>query len=200
MLDVAINFLAAQLDAYRRARGNLMPPGQGEPAKPWVVPTRIANDKGELLVAKDSIGVALVNIEEERTAPEQLPDVRRIGTRNVVFEPELRLNLTLLFAASDDGGKAYGDALKSLSMLLTFFQANPSFSPDRHPALDPRITKLSLKLLTPTYEQLNPLWSFVGGKQLPSALYHARMVALQDEQPASVGEPIVEIDQAVGMR
>jgi hypothetical protein len=197
MLDVAIGFLAQQLNAHRAARSGV---GRAASASfpTWAVATRLVNDKGDSAVPKGGVGFALVNVEEERAAPAQIPEARRVGDRHVMFEPELKLNLSLLFAASDD--PSYAHALQSLSTVLTFFQAHSLFTPERNPDLDARVTRLAVSLVTPTYEQLNQLWSFVGGKQLPSALYRVRLVALQDEEPVGVGEPILRIDQAVGMR
>jgi hypothetical protein len=192
MLDVALEFLAQQLNAYRGART-----GAGAGAQ-WVVPTRLVTDKGDSQVPANRVGVALINVEEERALRDQLPESRRVGDRHVVFEPELKLNLVLLFVASDVGG--YPAALRSIADILTFFQARPVFTPERDPGLDPRITRLGVDLLTLTYEQLNQVWSFVGGKQLPSAAYRVRLVALQDEQPLGVGVPITTFEHALGSR
>jgi hypothetical protein len=41
------------------------------------------------------------------------------------------------------------------------------------------------------------VWTFVGAKYLPSAVYRVRLVALQDDEPASVAPPITRIDAAV---
>ena len=81
--------------------------------------------------------------------------------------------------------------------MLTFFQSHSVFTRARYPGLDPRIEKLGVDLMSLGYEQLNQVWTFVGAKYLPSAVYRVRLVALQDDEPASVAPPITRIDAAV---
>ena len=81
--------------------------------------------------------------------------------------------------------------------MLTFFQARPVFTRERYAGLDPRIDKLGVDLISPSFEQLNQMWAFVGAKQLPSALYRVRLVALQDAEPASIQAPITAIGSSV---
>jgi|SRR5437879_8414508 len=186
MLDVAVNFLAKELNAYLLARTG----GTFGSA----LLSRIANDTGKWAIPDDQIGVALVSVEEERALKSQLPQTVYADGRHVVLEPELKLNLHLLFAANF---KQYDQGLRQLSHLLTFFQAHTVFTRERYPGLDPRIEKLGVDLISLTFEQLNQLWAFVGAKQLPSALYRVRLVALQDLEPTAVQPPITTIASTV---
>jgi hypothetical protein len=94
----------------------------------------------------------------------------------------------------------YDVALKYLSLVLTYFQSHPAFTTDNQPALDPRIGKLTVELQSLTYEQLNQIWAFIGGKLLPSIVYKVRMVALQDETPKAVQPPITQIKSDIRSR
>ena len=67
-----------------------------------------------------------------------------------------------------------------------YFQAHSSFTFEEYPALDPRIGKLTVELQSLNYEQLNQVWAFIGGKQLPSAIYKFRMVVLQDDVQTAI--------------
>jgi hypothetical protein len=156
--------------------------------------TRIATDAGKWAIPDDQVGVALLNVEEERAVRSQLPQAAYVEGRQVLREPEIKLNLSLLFAAHF---KNYDQGLKQLSYVLTFFQARPAFTRARYPALDPRIEKLGVDLMTLGYEQLNQIWAFVGAKQLPSAVYRVRLVVLQDDEPAAVQPPITRLGATV---
>src|SRR5206468_23406 len=83
--------------------------------------------------------------------------------------------------------------LKYISYALTFLQAHSSFTQETYPGLDPRIERLTTELQSLTYEQLNQIWAFIGGKQLPSAVYKVRMVVLQDVEPAAIAPPITRV-------
>ncbi len=195
MLDVAVTFLADELNSHLRKRGVL---AQQEDI---VVPSALVNDKGEWLLSGGKIGLTLINIEEERILREQLPERVYLDGNHVVLQPALKLNLTVLFAArfaQDEAG--YKSALNFLSQVLTFFQAHPSFSPDNSPGLDARIEKLNVELLSHTHEQLNQIWACLGSKYLPSVIYRVRVVTLQDREPAAIVRPITEINTAVSVR
>ena len=155
------------------------------------------DDAGKWAVTEDRIGAALINVEEERAVKSHLPETTYVNGRNVVQQPGLKLNLHLLFAAHF---KHYDEALRYLSHVLTYFQSHPAFTPDSYPGLDARIEKLVPELQSLNYEQLNQVWAFIGGKQLPSALYKVRVVVLRDEEPLSVGPPILEISSVLSGR
>ena len=188
MLHLAADFLRQELNGWLLQRT-----GSSDPFGTAVL-SRIANDSGKRDIPNDRIGVALVNVEEERTVRSQLPQPAYVDGRPVMREPEVKLNLHLLFAAHFN---SYETALKQLSFVLTFFQGHPVFTAERYPALDPRIRKLGIDLISLSFEQLNQLWAFLGAKQLPAALYRARLVALQDDEPAAVGTPITRIGASV---
>lgn len=186
MIDVAAAFLVRELNAYMLARTGT--------AFGAAVVSRIVADNGKWAVPDDQVGVALASVEEERALRSQLPQSILADGRQVVLEPELKLNLNLLFAANF---KQYDQGLRQLSLVLTFFQSHGTFTRERYPALDSRIEKLGVDLVSLTFEQLNQLWAFVGAKQLPSALYRVRMVVLQDLQPAGAEPPITRIGSTV---
>lgn len=182
MLHLAADFLTRELNAWLLARtGTSFGAAQL---------TSVVTDAGKWAIPDDQIGVALVNVEEERALRSQLPQAQYIDGRQVIVEPEIKLNLHLLFAAQF---KRYDQALRQLSLVLTFFQSHPVFTRERYPGLDARIEKLAVDLISLSFEQLNQLWAFVGAKQLPSAVYRVRLVALQEGEPAAIQPPITTI-------
>jgi len=195
MLDIAVTFLADELNSYLRKRGALTG------SQDIVLPFTLVTDKGEWVLPEGKIGLTLVNIEEERVLREQLPDRIYLEGSHVVLQPVLKLNLTVLFAArfaQDTAG--YRSSLNFLSHVLTFFQANPSFSADNSPGLNGNIEKLNVELLSYTAEQLNQTWAYLGSKYLPSAIYRIRMILLQDTEPMGIGKPVSAINAEVTAR
>lgn len=190
MLDVALKFLQDQLAEHLRTR-------TGSDAVK-VKMCRLVDDTGKVAFPTDGLGtlaMSVINIEEERVFKAQTPGISYRNGVQVETEPELKLNLLLLFAANF---VQYEVALQYLSHLLLFFQANPAFTPERHPSLDARLGKLVMELQSLSLDQVNQIWAFVGGKQLPSVAYKLRLVVLQPETPARVQPPITSVAANVG--
>jgi hypothetical protein len=179
MLDLALQFLHRQLDQYFTLRS-------GSDAVTTLL-TRVVDEAGKYAFEQGHIGMSVVNIEEERSVKEHLPHYAYINGVHVVHQPELRLNLYVLFTANL---KVYDEALKYLAYVMTFFQSHPSFTSESYPDLDPRIEKLIVELQSLNLEQVNQLWGFLGAKQLPGIVYKVRMIALQDGEPGAVQPPI----------
>ena len=186
MLDVALNFLTAELNSYLVARGARK--ATDEIGKVEV--GKLVDDAGKWAIKDDHIGAALIHIEEDRVMKSHLPEAVVSGGKHVVLEPRLKLNLHVLFAAKF---QRYEEGLRLLSLVLTYFQAHSIFAPDTYPGLDSRIERLTVELQSLSYEQINQVWAFIGGKQLPSAIYKVRMIALQDTEPRAVQPPVSEI-------
>ncbi|QSQ13857.1 DUF4255 domain-containing protein [Myxococcus landrumensis] len=183
MLDIALKFLAQELNAYLLTRTG------SEFGKAEM--TRLVDDTGKYVLKEDQLGVSLIHLEEERVLKSQMPETRLTGGKHVLLEPPLKLNLHILYAARFTH---YDQALRYLAHVLTFFQAHPSFTPEAYPGLDGRIEKLTAELQSLSYEQVNQVWAFVGGKQLPSAIYKVRMVLLQDTAQTSIQQPLTQLD------
>jgi hypothetical protein len=182
MIDVALQFLRDEVSAFflssigaSAAEVNL---------------SSVLDTQGKYAIKNDSIGVSIINIEEERTVKTHLPQHVYLNGQHVISEPELKLNLYILFSANFG---LYDQALKYLSFILRYFQTHPSFTQDEFPALDPRIEKLVLELQSPSFEQWNQIWSYHGGKQLPSVLYKARLVVIEPAAPSAVRPPVTKI-------
>ena len=188
VLDVALSFLVNSLNGYVVRRT-----GEGTFGKADTGP--LVDDGGRWALGVDSMRACLLSIEEERVVRAQLPDTRPANGRVVALAPELKLNLHVMFAARF---QQYDQGLKYLSLVLTYFQSRSSFTRSDSPDLDPRIERLVVELQTLTFEQLNQVWAFVGGKLLPSAIYKIRMVVLQDREPLAIGDPITTLNIDLG--
>jgi hypothetical protein len=182
MLNITLQFLKEELNSYLHVRASTN--------SDVVKVSGIVDETGKYAFDKDLIAASIINIEEERILKSHLNQYELVNNQHVVLKPELKLNLYILFAANF---KLYEVALKYLSHLLTFFQSNPIFTPTEYPALDQRIEKLTMELQSPSFEQLNQIWSFIGGKQLPSVLYKLRMVVLQETAQSAIQPPLTII-------
>jgi hypothetical protein len=182
VLNITLQFLKDELNTYLQARTGTI--------TDVIKVCSIVDETGKYAFDKDLIGASIINIEEERILRSHLNQYELVNNQHVVLKPELKLNLYILFAANF---KLYEVALKYLSHLLTFFQSHPMFTPTEYPALDQRIEKLIMELQSPSFEQLNQIWAFIGGKQLPSVLYKLRMVALQETAQSAIQPPLTII-------
>jgi hypothetical protein len=189
MIEVALQFLKVELNTF------LLTMTGSDRVKLEL--SNLVDDAGKYAFPQDSIGASVVNIEEERTVKTHLPQYAYVNGEHVISEPELKLNLYVLFAANF---KLYDEALKYLSYVLIYFQSHPSFTEAEFPDLDVRIEKLILELQSPTFEQWNQIWGFNGGKQLPSIIYKLRMVILHPETPESVQPPLTKIGVSIHSR
>jgi hypothetical protein len=121
--------------------------------------------------------MSLVNVEEDRIAKQQENFVRTDASTRYK-SPQLYLNLYILFAVNRS---TYSDSLVWLGHILQFFQFQNVFTPITHPALDPRIEKIIVDLCSLSFEQVNHLWSTLGGKYLPSVMYKLRQVTIDED-------------------
>ena len=183
MIDAALKFLADQVNAQllKRTGSSL-----GE-----AIAGPLVDDKGAWVQPLDTLRLALFQIDEERSLREQMPSRVLVGGREVVMSPPLKLNLVVVFAARF---QQYDQALRTLSLVLGYFQSHPIFTPADSPGMATGIDRLAVELQSYGPEQLNQMWTCFGGKHLPSVIYRLRMVVLQDDEPSVTGLPITSID------
>jgi hypothetical protein len=195
MMVEAMGLLLNQLNAYiATADGS----GPGAPAH--AVLGNVAHlDRLEVAAELDNhVVLSLVKIEEERALRNGktfAPD----ATGLIVYRNRpLHLNLFLLFTSNY---RVYPTALRRLTQLLTFFQGKQKFTLANSPGSLPQPPiadfSLTMDLLSPTFEEVNHLWGFLGARQSPFALYRGRLVGLTD-MPALDGTGMVQEIEVVG--
>lgn len=134
--------------------------------------------------------LSLVNVEEDRIVKQQ-ENFFKSDNAVTYKNPPLHLNLYIVFSVNRTD---YAESLKWLSYIIQYFQFQKVFSPLSHPALDPKIQKIMLDLHSLSFEQVNHLWSILGGKYLPSVLYKIRQITIDEDATISGGGLITEID------
>lgn len=135
--------------------------------------------------------MSLVNLQEETTLKNS-SNYRLENGRTVYYNPPVHLNLFILFSVLHN---QHETALQLLSRVIEFFQSQKEISPIATPAAGSlsRDVRVILDLYSLTFEQLNHLWGTLGGKQVPFALYRARLVALEAQKRQAEGPVITEI-------
>lgn len=141
-----------------------------------------------------SISISLIKVEEEPTLKNgklhRLDNFNKVEFKNrPVFT-----NLYLLFCCYDG---IYSTALANLTKVIEFFQSKNIFTPlDGLEGETPGESyRLIMDLQNLTFEQVNHIWGFLGGKQKPSVLYKCRIVPIEAKDKISnKGEPILEIN------
>jgi hypothetical protein len=194
MIHSTLEFLAEEINAFVKLK-------VGDPLTRRVYLSGVTNESG-IAIPDQSLGLSLINIEEERTNKEQqskfINAVGKVEKRN----PEIQLNLYALITANfqnkapiqntDD----YAEGLKQLSYAISFFQSKNVFTPENTPAManfDSNLKKIVVELYSYSFEQLYNFWSVVGAKYLPSVLYKVKTIQIQEKAIQESGDPIEQI-------
>jgi hypothetical protein len=186
MINESLQFIADELNKYLVLK---MGPATEPPRLVLGNVSRLFDGEVAAAGLNNKVILSLVNVEEDRVAKQQENFVRTdVSTR--YKNPQLYLNLYILFSANRSG---YTDSLTHLSYILQFFQFQHVFTQITHPDMDVRIQKLCVDLCTLNFEQVNHLWSTLGGKYMPSVLYKVRQITIDEDLTVSESGFIKEV-------
>jgi hypothetical protein len=150
--------------------------------------------EGNVLTGPNSLSdravLTLVNIEEDKVAKQQ-ENYTRTDSAAVYKSPPLYVNLYILFSINKPD---YEDCLKILGHIMQFFQHQNVFTPMTHPGLNGNVSRLIVDLFSLNFEQVNHLWSTLGGKYMPSAMYKIRQVTINEDLTESESGFIKEVE------
>jgi len=115
--------------------------------------------------------MSVIRIEEESIL-KNFPNQKIIDDKYVDKRyPKIHLNYYILFTAT----LPYHMAIGAIHRVIKFFQTNNTHTFDS----DGNQITLVLELFSPTFEQLNQIWSTLGGKQYPHVIYKVRLSELE---------------------
>lgn len=148
------------------------------------------------------ITIMMVGLEEERREGKRPHLVQRDDKQIIKLNPPVELDLFILFAAHKEN---YETALRDLSDVVSFFQANPVFDEQRFPSLNSSVQnpeqkpwqlveKLIFNLHSLSFEQQNNLWAMLGSKYIPSVVYKMKMLTVFDTRSKEKAPPVTEIN------
>jgi len=195
MIDKALEFITQELNGYLKLR-------TGNADVDRVFLTSVATESDGVVIPDSSLGLSLINIEEERIFKDQKTAFVNDEGMAAHLNPEIKLNLYILISANfqdtkrQDPSDDYVEGLKQLSYVISFFQSRYVFTADNSPALagfDPGIKKLIVELYSYSFEQLYNFWTVIGTKYLPSVLYKVRMIGFQERAITDSNKPIEKI-------
>ncbi|MFT3826055.1 MAG: DUF4255 domain-containing protein [Chitinophagaceae bacterium] len=167
MIWETLSFLAGKLNTAIKSRYNI--------THNMVQLAALPLQPGGIIETDNKILLTLVNVEPDHIAQ----DLKPIGKQS--FTPDLFVNLYILVSAYSTE-ENYDQALKILSGIVSFFQANPFFAAQNEPALGPYIEKLNIEMSKISLHDQSTLWTTLGSKYLPSALYKVRLLRFRNEQ------------------
>ena len=161
MIHTSLSFITNQLNEYLKLK-------TGSPTEDRVFLTNIATESNGVVIPDKSLGVTLINIEEDRVYKEQITSKINSEGNVEYINPEVKLNLYILISANfqdkklNDSSDDYVEGLKQLSHIISFFQAKNVFTPENSPSMvdfDPNLKNLVVELYSYSFEQLNNFWS-----------------------------------------
>jgi hypothetical protein len=171
MIDKTMTFLLGELNGFL---GTVFPASEQQ-----VVLSSLALHDGSVpREIENKMVLTLTNIEREHAATSRESSSVSRGSSTLRAGPPLNLNLYFLLAASFPSDCA--QALRLLSAALGFLHSKPVFTPQDSAAFPRGLERLTVEMVNLGIGDLHNLWSCTGAKYLPSALYKARMITLQD--------------------
>jgi len=199
MIRTALEFIRKELDAYIVERENdaaNYTTGNVVDLKSIILPNGNVN-----LDNNKHITIMLVGIEEERREGKRPYLVPTDNNNFLRLNPPVELDLHVLFMAHIND---YETALRDLSDVIGFFQANAVFDEQKYPALNASVSqpaakpwqlieRLSFRLHNLSFEQQNNLWGMLGGKYIPSALYKMNMLTVFDTKSKEKLAPVTNL-------
>lgn len=181
MIAEVLKFVRQILDARLR----LVQDGADDSGSDRVV--FIDGDGGDVTSFKSgAVTLLLIKLEEDRELRAADPYLRRGDDgRALRVQPDIRLNLHLLFVASF---KFYDVAWSQLSALIQYLQTVRVFDADSTPGLPDGVERLVFELSTLSLAEQNEVWSALRTAHHPSVLYRVRLITYRDQSSAEVPE------------
>jgi hypothetical protein len=179
MIHPVLKFLVEQMNFYI----DQVKKADIDVVSPVAILQSIVQLDEQALQKTNKILVSLVNFSEEATMKNH-PNYTILNNDTATYKnPPLNLNLFILVTSVMTN---YENALIYLSHAITFFQGKYTFTPKNSVTQVeglPDDFHIILDLYTLSFEQVNYLWSTLGGKQHPFVCYKVRL--LQIERPST---------------
>jgi hypothetical protein len=190
MIYPVLKFLTEQLNLYiDQVKDN------GDAVKsPVSILQNIARLNDDDLIKTNNLLISLANFAEESTMKNN-PSHSILRNETAEYKnPPVNLNLFVLITACMTN---YENALIYLSHTITFFQGKYIFtlknSSTQVKGL-PVDFRIILDLYTLSFEQINYLWSTLGGKQQPFVCYKVRLLQIERESTTETRGVIKQVN------
>lgn len=183
MIYEALGCLSEELNVFFKLNLNI--------AEDKIVVSGLMNADGTVAIpGENKIAITLVNLEEEKL--QKLPSkaiTNSFGNQNV----PVQINIYVLFSAYFSSNN-YGESLRSLSLIMAYFQEKNVFTKSNTPNIDPKLEKLSIEIVDMSMDALSNLWSMLGAKYMPSVLYKIRMLHFDESAVREFRPGVSKVD------
>ena len=189
MIDTVLDVIKEEIDTYLKLK-------MKDSREQYIHLVPVIDQDGKSSISENTICMSLVKIEEDSMNMSNGMEVQYTDDGVEYYNPPVKLNLYILFSASASDGqeKNYKEALKRISLIVSFFQSRNVFTSANTPLLDYSVGKLTAELFNMNMEEQNNLWAMLGGTYRPSALYLFRALLIRDEQARGGGGPVLSKD------
>lgn len=140
--------------------------------------------------------MTLLKLEEE-PALNNNPSFSMRENRAELMNSPIYLNIYLMISANID---SYENSLRYISKTISFFQGKSVFTHQNtvynrsNPEIEtPDEFRFSLRLFTPTFEEMNNIWGTLGGRQMPFVIYKVQLIRISQEKTISSAGIITHI-------
>lgn len=140
--------------------------------------------------------MTLLKLEEE-PALNNNPSFSVRENRAELMNSPIYLNIYLMISANID---SYENSLRYISKTISFFQGKNVFTHQNtvynrsNPEIEtPDEFRFSLRLYTPTFEEMNNIWGTLGGRQMPFVIYKVQLIRISQEKTISSAGIITHI-------
>jgi len=124
----------------------------------------LMNPDGTMAILEDNkVIITLVNVERDGSN-------LMGGDSFIKGDLPVHINIYLMFSAYH---LDYAEALKLLSGVIGFFQANPTFFHEGN--------NMKIELQNFDFKELSNIWSILGAKYLPSVVYKIRTIDMDED-------------------
>ncbi len=135
-----------------------------------VIVSSLVDLKGNLnQEIENKITIFLLNIEEEKVSK------NANFNANAGLNPTVKVNLHLMFSAHFPNFN-YLEALKYISIVIEFFQANNTFTSSNTPGMPSGVNKINAEMLNISIEEISKLWGNIGANYIPSVAYKFKQI------------------------
>jgi hypothetical protein len=191
MLYEALAILKAQLQQYIRQNDDTVTTD----SEVVLGNIALAESQGATDIS-NKVVVGLVSLENDVTlknGPTRIVEQNQVKKENRPIYTNAYIIITANYPSN------YTNAVKRLGQVIRFFQGKAIFTHANSPLTELDSIegisefKITLELMSPSFEQQNHIWGMLGGKSHPFALYKARLIELKREAPMDYETPITHI-------
>ncbi|MBE7170252.1 MAG: DUF4255 domain-containing protein [Williamsia sp.] len=186
MIDDVLTLLLERLNSYFKFKT-----GTSQDVVAFVDNSQADN----LSIPVNKVAPILVNVEEDKSLRQADRFEGKIANGlKTHINPTICINLLVLFVCRFAD---YKQSLRSLSLIIKFFQRNQLLDHSNTPELDPEIDRLKIELITLPVSQQNEIWSALRSAYIPSVSYKVGIIAFQDDESFEIVHTVTKPEGSI---